>query len=232
MKKRFEKFGIIVKSLFILIVIVFGNYVITAQEDVQIINKPEGEIELKKYSDLIDFMNVGEKPFGEINEKAPAETLQFGQLAGIWEIENTAWFQGKWYCCWRAAWGFKYILDGYGVQDYWMQLEEDLPPPMKQIARNSSLSQLRVYSKKDKKWSVSWISNGAGETGGSDYGRFEAFKKDDEMIMIPPKIEGKPLSRIIFYDIKKDSFMWRSEISEDEGKTWQPRTYIKATRIK
>lgn len=220
-------------SLFLLVMFLFSgniNKSILAQENVQVINKLE-KIDLKNYLGIQRFIYSGDKPFGEMNAKAPPQLKQFGQISGVWEVENTAWFQGKWYCCWRAVWGFKYTIDGFGVQDYYVQAKNDLPPSTSKFGRNIELTQLRVFNRKENNWRISWMSNGDGQLGGSDYGSFTAKMIDGEIIMTPPPLPNRPLSRIVFYAIKKDSFMWRQEISEDNGKTWKKRSLIKAKRI-
>ncbi|NNE68017.1 MAG: hypothetical protein HKN33_15755 [Pyrinomonadaceae bacterium] len=218
------------KNLIIRLCVLFvvaGLSVITVigQDGAQIVNEPKGKIDLNDYPQIKEFLYQDENRFGSIDKLAPPETAQFGQLSGIWEAENRALFQGKWYCCWRALWGFKYTIDGFGVQDYYLQLERDLPPTVPKKGKNSTLTQLRVFLPKEKKWKVAWISNATA------YGTFDAVEKEGELIMTPPPVKGRPLRRIIFYDIKKDSFLWRREISEDKGKTWETRFFIKATRI-
>ena len=65
-----------------------------------------------------------------------------------------------------------------------MQLQEDLAPVSK-LARNSSLTQLRVFSRKENRGKTTYILNNGGETGVSDYGEFTANEKDGEVIMTP-----------------------------------------------
>ena len=76
---------------------------VLAQEDVQVIKEYKEKTDLKKYDEILRFIGEGENRFGKMHPKAPPETAQFGQLAGVWESDNSAWFQGKWYCCWRAG---------------------------------------------------------------------------------------------------------------------------------
>lgn len=143
---KFKKTSFLTMMVLLVLAITFSN--VFAQEDVQIIKEYKDKTDLNKYDEIVQFIGEGENRFGKIHPKAPTETAQFGQLAGVWEAENSAWFQGKWYRCWRAVWAFKYTLGGFGVQDYYMQLTEDLPPTSK-IGRNSSLTQLRLFSRKE-----------------------------------------------------------------------------------
>ena len=78
---------------------------------------------------------------------------------------------------------------------------------------------------KEKNWKVAWISNTTA------YGTFTAVEKDDEMIMTPPPVEGQPRRRIVFYEIKKDSFEWRYEVFDAQEKDWEKRGVISARRV-
>lgn len=186
---------------------------------------------LTLYPEIRAFIDPGEHPFGRLHPEAPPETEQYGRLAGVWYTENKALHQGTWYCCWHAVWAWKYVIDGFAVQDYWFQLEKDLPP-VTPLGRNSSLTQLRVFQPDSGTWSVSFVNNRAG-AGGPVRGSFLSREEEGTMVMWPPKPDdpGAPLRRIVFYDISRDHWRWRFERSEDGGRSWQVRTRIEAYRI-
>lgn len=80
-----------------------------------------------------------------------------------------------------------------------------------------------VYTERTGEWKQTWIdSNG-------DYldftGEFEDNKRIFKREGISP--DGRNiLQRMVFHNIKDDSFTWDWEISEDNGTTWQLRWQI------
>ena len=212
---------------------IFGCFqCVRAQEGVEIANKYPSKVDLGKYPQVKEFIGKSKRSFGKLNSKAPPETNQFGQLVGIWEAVDTALIKGKWKCCWRGVWAFKYTVDGFGIQDYYVQKKEDFPPPPRAIKRDTNLTLIRVYSPKDKKWNIARISNGGNESGGSNFATFTAIEKDGEIIMSPSTNEGESRVRMIFYNITTNTFRWRLEVSKDNGKTWEKRFLIKGKRLK
>jgi len=59
-----------------------------------------------------------------------------------------------------------------------------------------------------------------------------AFEGDKRIFMTQPReINGNTaVQRMVFYDIKKDSFSWDWESSSDEGETWNLNWRISYTR--
>ncbi|MEP1096043.1 MAG: hypothetical protein ABJG78_13095 [Cyclobacteriaceae bacterium] len=169
-----------------------------------------------------------------VNEKAPSETIQFGQLAGIWycsgfmpdpmgKVDKVPF---------KAFWGWKYILDGYGVQDFFYQGKNEFLY-WDYFKRDMSLTQLRVFDPTENMWKISFITSGAGEIpGGKVFGTFTAKDESGELRMESPQQNPDKLSRIIFYDIKDNSFEWRTETSTDSGKSWTVTTTLSGRRVK
>lgn len=177
---------------------------------------------------VTDFYKVMVKP----NPRAPAETAQFGQLEGIWYCQGYEPDEsGGLKPSGTAYWAWKYILDGYGVQDLWYQgKNESLYYDF--FKRELMLTQIRVYDVNKKQWKVAFINNHAGEVPGRMFGLFSAYAEGDDVIMDFEPRDPELLKRIVFYDIKQKSFQWKVEVSQDEGKTWKLTSYINATRLK
>jgi uncharacterized protein len=100
------------------------------------------------------------------------------------------------------------ILDGQAVQETWTSdahLNE--PKPFG--------TSIIFYDSKRQYWTEVWVYPAQGMTtivnGGEKDGR----------IVLTGRDEGGGVLRWSFNDIKPDSFVWRGEISTDEGKTWQ-----------
>lgn len=157
----------------------------------------------------------------KVHEFAPVETVQFGQLAGIWYC--TGFMQdplGKVDTVpYEAYWAWKYILDGYAVQDYFFQGKNEFRY-WDYFKRGTSLTQLRVFDTKESQWKIAFITDNGGKMPGRFFGTFTAKMQDGELIMEPSSQNPDKLSRIVFYDMGENSFEWRSESSEDAGKTW------------
>lgn len=185
---------------------------------------PESARESTVISDFIS--NNADAPFGKIHPEAPPETKQFGQLAGVWQCTNFAYVNGQWFSGWPATWVWKYSLDGFAVQDLWFQKREDLPPTST-LNRAVAGTNIRIYNPQKKKWEIAWFTNGS-----NSMSRLEAEFKNNEIVMTPLPVEGKPLRRIVFYEIAKDSFQWRSERSADGGETWSANFRIEGKRIR
>lgn len=166
------------------------------------------------------------------NPKAPSETAQFGRLEGIWHCKG---FEpdgnGGLKPSGSAYWAWKYILDGYGVQDFWYQGENE-SQYWSYFKRELMLTQLRIYDVNEKIWKIAFINNNAGEVPGRMFGLFTAQANGDDMVMQFEPQEPELLKRIVFYDIDQESFKWKVEVSQDKGETWKRTSYISATRIK
>lgn len=167
-----------------------------------------------------------------VNPRAPIETRQFGQLKGIWYCTqyNKDSVSGEFKVFSKAYWAWKYILDGYGVQDFWFQGENEIPY-YKYFKRNMMLTQIRVYDTEEKLWKIAYINNNAGEIPGSMFGRFTAKGEGDEVTMYFEPNDAEILRRIIFYDVTDESFQWRVEVSNDLGKSWEVTWKIEGTKL-
>ncbi len=86
-----------------------------------------------------------------------------------------------------------------------------------------------MYNPQMKKWQQTWVDNQA------SYLDFTGEFKDGQMILSRSGIgkQGQPvMQRMVFKNIKPDSFDWSWEGSKDGGKTWQVMWPIHYTRKK
>ena len=198
-----------------------------AESKLAILTDPEKQ---KPSTVIEDFLSNPKAPFGKLNPKAAQETEQWGQLAGVWECEQFALVNGQWFSGWPATWVFKYVLDGFAVQDLWFQKEIDLPPPLANLGRDYAGTNLRIYDPLLKKWRVAWFQNNPAVSGTANAMQtFEAEFKDGEIVMVPTP-QRTPQTRIVFHNITESSFDWRTETSED-GETWTTTFKIKGRRV-
>lgn len=85
-----------------------------------------------------------------------------------------------------------------------------------------------VFNANYKQWQQTWVDNQGG------YIALTGGKSGDSMVLttaekrVPPAISptGKIISRMVYYNIKSDSFDWSWEASTDGGITWKSNWLI------
>ena len=104
---------------------------------------------------------------------------------------------------------FGWILDGHALQDVWITY-----PDRARTEREIGTS-VRYYDTKLKKWSVVFVDPAARNlailTGGA---------VGDRIVLSNRTADGT-MFRWSFNDIRPDSFVWRGERSNDDGKSWR-----------
>jgi hypothetical protein len=91
-----------------------------------------------------------------------------------------------------------------------------------------------VYNANYKQWQQTWVDNNGG------YIALTGGMVGDSMILstaekkVPQNISpsGRIVNRMVFYNIKQDSFDWSWEASTDGGTTWKPNWRIHYQRKK
>lgn len=145
--------------------------------------------------------------------------LMVNQNAAAQSEVNT-WFDfwvGKWDASWDEGEGkigkgtntISKVLDGSVVQEDFV-----ITDGLQKGFKGRSLS---VLGKTSMKWHQAWADNQGGFFNliGERDGGVRIFKT------LPRNVGGKEIvQRMLFKDIKADSFVWDWEKSEDGGKTW------------
>lgn len=96
-------------------------------------------------------------------------------------------------------------------------------------AKNYKGESWSMYSPGLKKWQQTWVDNLG------TYITLSGVFENGEMTLYtePHTSNGmKTIKRMVYYNIKKDSFDWRWESSMDDGKTWQENWLIHYKRKK
>ena len=142
--------------------------------------------------------------YGELNKSAPIETGQWSKLIGDWDcismdLVEEDWIENK------ATWTWKYILDGYAVQDFWYQEDKDPNSKMK----NFYGTNLRIYNPIKKIWEISWLNNKA-----MKIAPLFAKKEGDKILLF----DEKHSFEVRFYEMKQNSFKWKAELINETGK--------------
>lgn len=147
------------------------------------------------------------------------------------ELDTTQYFDfwvGKWKATFDEGDGVKRygtnvidkILDGKVVRESF-----ELDGGKNKGFKGTSIS---VYQPRLKQWKQAWADNQGG------YFDLEGEFVDDKRIFKTQIVErgGERIQqRMVFYDIKADTFSWDWEISTDGGQTWKVDWHILYERI-
>jgi len=146
---------------------------------------------------------------GKLNPEAPTETKQLGQLAGVWEAEQTIWQKdGSWSEeKTKAEWRWYYILAGHAIQDDWYSV--DSTNTLQWIGTN-----IRIYSPEEKLWHMAWI-----DKNNRRLATFTAIYENDAVIMSGKNAQGRQIKNT-FYNMTNSDFDWKQEWTFDEGNSW------------
>lgn len=145
-------------------------------------------------------------PDPELKEKLDL----FGQFVGDWDILEDRFFNedgSEEVLNGELHW--RWILDGRAVQDVWMFEDK----ATNKITPGGTT--IRFYDPQIEAWKSTWISpiQGVVET-------FIGRKLGEEIVLESKNKNGNPI-KWIFSDIERNSFTWRGEESDDDGRTWK-----------
>ncbi|MCI0606672.1 hypothetical protein L0156_27115 [bacterium] len=132
----------------------------------------------------------------------------FDGLVGAWDCDFSSIGEDGKITRFKGELFFGWILDGRALQDIWISFPRD-PSGERNIGTT-----IRFYDTKAGIWRVVFIAPSYGGittlTGGAE---------GDRIVLNGNDSDGS-LLRWSFNEIKQDSFVWRGEISRDQGKTW------------
>lgn len=146
-------------------------------------------------------------------------------------LETFGRFVGSWHLRWHRvpdeldAIGevhFGWVLGGRAIQDVWIvpgpgRPGEGVPP------HAFHGSTVRFYYPALGAWRSTWIEPVNGRVR-----KFIGREEAGQIVLI--SLDGSPLLRWRFTEIRDDSFVWLGEHSIDEGRTWHLEERMVATR--
>jgi hypothetical protein len=150
----------------------------------------------------------------------------YGRFVGSWELDvmqiaddgTTRRRPGEWH--------FGWALEGRAIQDVW------IVPPRGELRHgdaaervNSYGTTLRVYDPDIDAWRIQW-TDPVTRNFLSMIGRAEG----ENIVQLGTRPDGR-LARWSFSEITRDSFLWRGELSEDDGATWRLHVEFTARRL-
>ncbi len=134
-----------------------------------------------------------------------AQAQIFDRFVGTWDLDCVLYGPKGEVSRFSGQWIFGWVLDGKVEQDVIIQGS----------GRRARGTTLRFYEARSGKWRIAWIAPGSGNVvilkGGA---------VGDRIVLEGVDVDGSAF-RWSFNDIRRDSFLWRGEISSDGGQSWR-----------
>jgi len=172
-----------------------------------------------------DFPLAGVLPaWGPHPDRSGARDL-YGWMVGHWELESTftlpdgksASSKGEMHSAW--------VLEGRAIQDVWLSPRmADRRAGAPRLPGDGFGTTLRIYDPPIDAWRVHWFDP-QNDAEVHIVGR----RVGEEIVQDGTDKKGRPM-RWVLSDMRPDSFRWRSEVSEDQGKTWVQTAEIRGRR--
>jgi|ERR1700730_14376607 hypothetical protein len=105
-------------------------------------------------------------------------------------------------------------LEGRAIQDLWIVPKREDRNERTPANHNRYGTTIRIFDPKIGAWRVFWFNPVTRD-------RAELIGRKVGNAIVQQSVNDESFSRLIFDDIKPNSFVWRGEISNDGGKTWQ-----------
>ncbi|MCB0427789.1 MAG: DUF4440 domain-containing protein [Mangrovimonas sp.] len=162
-----------------------------------------------------DFEPSSEFPFGRANPNAPEQVKDFQPMIGECHCKSETRKQdGSWNEPVDMTWTFKYIMNGWAVQDETLKVD------------GAHSGSIRQYIADSVKWYVHYYASKSPST---SLPTWEGTKKDNGKIVLyrdqkaPNGMDG--FYRLTFYDMNESGYKWVGEwVSKDENvvyPTWK-----------
>jgi hypothetical protein len=149
----------------------------------------------------------------------------YGRFVGSWDLDVSQFSDDGRERRRTGEWHFGWTLEGRAVQDVW------IVPPRGELRRgdaaanvNSYGTTLRVYDPDIDAWRIQWTDPVT-----RNFLQMIGRADGDEIVQLGNGPDGK-LMRWSFSEITPDSFLWRGEVSADQGATWRINTEFSARR--
>ncbi len=162
-----------------------------------------------------EYESSAEYPFGRPNPEAPQQIKDFGPMIGECECTSITRNQDQtWAEPTTMIWRFKYIMNGWGVQDETLKEDGLYSGSIRQFIADSSRWYVHYYSHPGTTTSLpTWEGNLTEE------GKIILYKDQTA----PNGMEGK--YKITFYDMSDKGYKWLGEwVTPDESfsyPTWK-----------
>ena len=151
----------------------------------------------------------------------------YGRFVGSWELDVTQISDDGKARRRPGEWHFGWALEGRAIQDVWIVPPRGEARDGDAATRvNSYGSTLRVYDPDIDAWRIQW-TDPVTRNFLSMIGRAEG----DTIVQLGTRPDGH-LVRWSFSGITPNSFLWRGEVSADQGVTWRLNVEFTAKRMR
>ena len=139
----------------------------------------------------------------------------YAWLVGSWDFAVTEFLTDGAQRHRQGEWHFGWVLEGRAIQDVW------IVPPRGQrdgdaVANSNRYgTTLRVYDPRSGTWHIQWT-----DPVSQTFLVMTARSESGNIVQLGQNQQGRPV-RWSFLDITQTSFLWRGEISADDGLSWQ-----------
>jgi hypothetical protein len=139
--------------------------------------------------------------------KMPGRAL-YGGLVGTWDVNYEIYDKDGKVRPYRGQVNYSWILNGGAMQEIWTSdAHNEKPQPYG--------TTIDFYDGKRERWTAVWIYPAQGMT------TVVTGREEDGRIVLTGRDEAGAIQRWSINDIQTESFVWRFESSNDEGKTWR-----------
>jgi hypothetical protein len=150
----------------------------------------------------------------------------YGWLIGSWDLDVTRFLPDGTRRRRAGEWHFGWVLEGRAIQDVWV-----VPPRGSQrqgdAAANVNVygTTLRVYDPRIDAWQIQWTDPVT-----QSYLSMIGRREGSDIVQLGKNPDGN-LIRWSFSEITQESFLWRGEVSVDNGATWRLDVEFLARRL-
>jgi hypothetical protein len=138
-----------------------------------------------------------------------AEARVFDRFVGTWDVDYSNFGEDGSVRHFAGELRFGWILDGRAIQDIWVAYA----PPGSDGERTLGTT-VRFFDSSIHKWRAVFVAPSFGSII-----QVEGGAEDERIVLQGRDTDGARL-RWSFNEIQADSFVWRGELSRDDGKTW------------
>lgn len=149
----------------------------------------------------------------------------YGRFVGSWDLDVTQISDAGEERRRKGEWHFGWALEGRAIQDVW------IVPPRGELRRgdaaanvNSYGATLRVYDFGIDAWQIQWTDPVA-----RNFLQMIGREDGGDIVQLGTRPDGH-LVRWSFRKITHASFLWRGEVSADNGATWRVNCEFTALR--
>jgi hypothetical protein len=148
----------------------------------------------------------------------------YGRFVGSWDLDVRQFSDDGRERRRAGEWHFGWALEGRAVQDVWIVPPRGARHGDAATNVDSYGTTLRVYDPAIDAWRIQWTDPVT-----RNFLQMTGRAEGSDIVQLGTRHDGQ-LMRWSFLEITPDSFLWRGEISADNGATWRTNTEFTARR--